>query len=277
VNPYGWSLYPWVLKLLGNQYFMSLNEEWKPPPLDNLGALQYAPLFILFPLVVLLSRRRPNLLEITLAGGWMLLAIKGFRYLPIWVLIVVPIMARVSCGIPWVAAVVNKHLISDDPSSLFAKREGPAPWGVWSVALAMLFFGGSRMLEGRFAKLLPQVVDTQALDEMVRLHDNNPDTVVFHSYNWGGYLTWRGWNPQAPRLLTWIDDRNEAQGEQHTQDTLAIIRGEKLDWEEILEKANVRFVCIEKNTQLAEELTKRPEKWQNRFEDDYAVIFERCK
>ena len=280
LNPYGWTLYPWVVKLLGNDYFMSLNEEWKPPPLTNFGAVQYAPLFVLFPLIVLLSRRRPNLLEMCLAGGWMVLALKGFRYVPIWVLIVVPIMARASFGIPWVAAFVAKHLTSPDPSSLFARREGPAPWGVWSVALAVLLFGGSRLLEGRFAKLLPQIVDTQALDEMVKLHRGAPDAVVFHSYNWGGYLTWRGWNPQAPRLLTWIDDRNEAQGETHTKETFSILNAEP-GWDAALDRANVRFVCVEKiepiveNAPLVKELSERPAEWNKLYEDEYAVIFER--
>ena len=282
LNPYGWTLYPWVLKLLGNPYFMLLNEEWKPPPMANLGALQYAPLFVLFPLIVLLSRKRPNLLEWALAGGWMVLALKGFRYLPIWVLIVVPLMARVSYGIPWVAALVNKHLISDEPSSLFARRKGPAPWGFWSGVAALVFLASSHLLTGRFVQLLPKVVDAPALDQMVKLHEefrqahpSEPDPVVFHSYNWGGYLTWHGWRPHSPRLLTWIDDRNEVQGEQHTRDTLAMIDGKKVDWDQVLDKGNVRFVCIESNTSLAKELTERPEKWKNRYEDDYAVIFER--
>ena len=160
LNPYGWTLYPWVFKLLGDPYFMTLHEEWKPTPLTNSGALQYAPLFVLFPLILLFSKRRPNLLELTLAAGWMLLALKGFRYLPIWVLIVVPLLARVSYGSPWVAAFVNKNLASTEPSSLFVKREGPGAWErVDRRIRGSCVFGGSRLLEGRFAQLLPEVVD----------------------------------------------------------------------------------------------------------------------
>jgi hypothetical protein len=269
LNPYGWALYPWVLKLLGNSYFMSLNEEWKPPPLTNIGAVQYAPLFVLFPLVVLLSRRRPNLVELALAGGWMVLALKGFRYLPIWVLIVVPLMARVSYGIPWVASIVNKHLISADPASLFFKREGRTPWGVWSLAAAVLLLCGSRLVEGRFAALLPEVVDTAALDKVLELRKDNE--VVFHSYNWGGYLTWYGW----PGLRTWIDDRNEAQGEQHTKDTLAICEAAKSDWEKEFAKANVWYVCIESDSPLVQQLVDRPDDWKQCYEDAHAVIFVR--
>ena len=127
LNPYGWTLYPWVFKLLGDPYFMKLHVEWKPTPLDNLAALHYAPLFVLFPLVLLLSKRRPNLLELTLSAGWMCLALKGLRYLPIWVLIVVPLLARVSYGIPWVAAFVNKHLVSTTRRACSSSGKGRCP------------------------------------------------------------------------------------------------------------------------------------------------------
>src|SRR5262249_31160158 len=163
-----------------------------PPPLTNAGALQYVPLFVLYPVVILLSRCRPTLLEVGLTGAWLLLALKGFRYVPLWVLMAVPVMARASYGIPWVAAFVDRHLSSTDPSSLFVRREGPVPWGVWSVVFAVLLVGGSPLLKDRFAKLLPQVVATDALDQLVDLHkEEAPDAVVFHSYNWGGYLTWQ--------------------------------------------------------------------------------------
>jgi hypothetical protein len=191
------------------------------------------------------------------------------------VLIVVPLLARASYGIPWIAALVDKHLSSADPSSLFVRRTGPVPWGVASVFLAVCFFGSSRLLEGRFAQLLPEVVDTQALDKMVELHRDDPNAVIFHSYNWGGYLTWQGWRPHGPRLLNWIDDRNEVQGEQHIKDTFAILNATNPNWQESLAKAKVRFVCIEKSAPLAKALTERPEEWEKSYEDDFAVIFER--
>jgi hypothetical protein len=281
LNPYGWTLYPWVLKLLGNPYFMSLHEEWKPPPLTNAGALQYVPLFVLFPVVILLSRRRPTLLEVGLTGAWLLLALKGFRYVPLWVLMAVPVMARASSGIPWVKEFVDRHLSSSDPSSLFVRREGPAPWGAWSVALAVALVVGSRWLhvidesrqpEAQFVQLLPEVVDAPALDELVRLHGDKQGGGVFHSYNWGGYLTWRGWQKQG--LLNWIDDRNEAQGQQHVEETFRVLRAEP-GWQEVLDRAQVRFVCIERGEPLAAELTNRPNEWTQRYEDGFAVIFER--
>ena len=31
VNPYAWKIYPWVFSLLGDPYFMNLNQEWLSP------------------------------------------------------------------------------------------------------------------------------------------------------------------------------------------------------------------------------------------------------
>src|SRR5262249_24102078 len=159
---------------------------------------------------------------------------------------------RGSYDIPWVREFVDRHLSSTDPSSLFVRREGPAPWGLWSVLFAVLVVVGARALEkvddarppeARFVQLLPEVVDAPALANLVKLQGSEPDSVVFHSYNWGGYLTWRGWKSQ--RLRNWIDDRNEVQGQRHIEATFRILAAEG-DWQEDLEAGKVRFVCVEK-------------------------------
>src|SRR5262249_2241786 len=152
-----------VLKLLGDPYFMTLHEEWKPAPLNGAPAFPYELSVLLLPVVLGLSKRRPTPVELGLTVLWLHLALTGFRYGPIWVLVAAPVMARASYKIPWVAAMVDKHLTSAEPSGLFARREGPAPWGVWTFAFAVLLVGGMRPLEGRFARLLPQVVATDAL------------------------------------------------------------------------------------------------------------------
>jgi hypothetical protein len=279
VNPYGWTLYPWVLKLLGNPYFMTLHEEWKPPPLNNLGALQYASLFVLYPVVILLSRRRPNLLEIALTGAWLLLALRGFRYVPLWVLLAVPVMARASYGIPPVASFIERHLHSSDPASLFFSRKGGAVLTAWSLAFALLLIGGSRLLhyfdearppQARFVQLLPDVVDAPALDVLAGAMP--PDSVVFHSYNWGGYLTWQGWKQH--RLRNWIDDRNEVQGQQHIEETFRI-EAAGPGWQDSLDKARVRIVCVQREAPLATKLAEQPDQWTKHYEDNYAVIFVR--
>jgi hypothetical protein len=90
---------------------------------------------------------------------------------------------------------------------------------------------------------------------LIRLHRQRPDAVVFHSYDWGGYLTWRGWQPSGPRLLNWIDDRNEVQGQEHVQEYFAILDA-KPGWQAKLDRDRVELVCVEGGAPLAQRLAE---------------------
>jgi hypothetical protein len=94
--------------------------------------------------------------------------------------------------------------------------------------------------------------------------------VVFHSYDWGGYLTWHG----GPGFRNWIDDRNEVQGKEHIQDYFAILQTDP-GWDEKLERARVALVCVESGAPLAYRLAEQPRRWRELYRDRYAVIFER--
>jgi hypothetical protein len=103
--------------------------------------------------------------------------------------------------------------------------------------------------------------------------ENYRGQVIFHAYGWGGYLTWHGWDKQ-PRLLNWIDDRNEVQGKAHIQEHLAIIAGTP-DWRSRLDAAQVATIVIGARDPLVRHLRQDPG-WRLTYEDPFAVIFERA-
>ncbi len=250
LNPYGWSLYPWIIQLLGDPYFMKLHFEWKPPPFNEPGGYQFDLLIVLLPLVLGLSKRKPNLLELGLATAWLHFALTGFRYFPLWVLVAVPVMARASLGIPLIERLFSSLPAPAPPGGSAPGRSG---W-LWTAAMAILLIAGSHVIEGRYARLLPEVIPTDALDDVVKLHEERPNAVVFHSYDWGGYLTWHGWHPTGPSLLNWIDDRNEVQGRPHVQEYFSILDAEP-GWQEKLDRARVEIVCVEGGARLAQQLS----------------------
>jgi hypothetical protein len=253
VNPYGWSLYPWVFQLLGDSYFMHLHAEWKPTPISEPGGYQFVFLILLLPLVLGLSKRKPSVVELGLAVAWLHFALTGFRYFPLWVLVAVPVMGRASLGIP-----VIERLFASLPNK---DSQGPAtgptlPVGLWTAVIGTLLIAGSSLIEGRYARLLPEMIPTKALDELLKRHEKRPDAVVFHSYDWGGYLTWHGWRTDEPRLLNWIDDRNEVQGKEHVKEYFAV-RDAEMGWEEKLDRDRVELIGIEAGAPLAQRLQKR--------------------
>ena len=271
-NPYGVGLHAWVFRLLGDSYFMELHHEWRSPLFHGKGAFQFESLMLLLPLLMAVGRRRPNLVELGLSVLMLHFALTGLRYLPLWVLVATPLLARSSMEVPAVARLLERLRQSEQGGELFSPAPPRAPWG-WSVAFAGLLLLAARPLEGRFASLLPEVVPAAALDRLVAEHRRRPDAVVFNAYDWGGYLTWHGWSPDGPSLQTWIDDRNEVQGRAHVEDYFAILAADP-GWDSRLDRSGAAFVCIHPGAQLANRLAERPG-WVEIYRDSFAVLFER--
>jgi hypothetical protein len=274
LNPYGLSLYRWLLQLLGDPFFMDLHQEWKSPDFHGKGAIRFELLMLLFPLVLAISRRRPHFIELGLALLWFHFALTGFRYVPLWVVVAVPLMARSSLEIPWLQEQARRILATGNGSRFLVVPTARLPWLV-SLLGAILLLVLARGVEGRLARHQPDILPAAALNRFLRIHDewrqrHGRRPVVFHSYDWGGYLTWHG----GPDFRNWIDDRNEVQGKDHIQDYFALL-GTEPGWSEKLDRANVQLICIQTNAPLTFRLAERSSIWRERYRDDWAVIFER--
>jgi hypothetical protein len=251
VNPYGYTLYPWIYRLLGDDYFMNLNLDWRSPDFHGAGALRFESLMLLLPLVLGVSRRRPNLVELVLCVFWLHMAFNGIRYIALWVLVAVPLMARCSIEVPWLVEQARRLDLAGEKSLLARRQTGPAPW-LWSAVFAVAFLGWARMAEGQFARHNPDYLPARELDQLFPILKDNPHLkpIVFHSINWGGYLTWKGW----PSFRTWIDDRNEVQGKDYVEEYRSILNADP-DWEKRLDGADVHFVCVPVNEPLTRALS----------------------
>jgi hypothetical protein len=272
INPYGLSLYRWLFQLLGDPFFMDLHSEWKSPDFHAVGAMRFEWLMLFFPLVLALSKRRPQVIELGLAVLWLHFALNGFRYVPLWILIVVPLLARATLAITWLHEQARRILGERD--RLFAVSLACRSWPA-SLVAALILLASARCSEGRFARHRPDLLPTDALDRFLQLHQEWEQShghrpVVFHSYDWGGYLTWHG----APTFRNWIDDRNEVQGREHVLDYFAIMQTEP-GWREKLDRDRVQLICIHPKSPLAFRLADQTSRWCERYRDEWAVIFQR--
>jgi hypothetical protein len=273
LNPYGPSLYGWVFQLLGDPYFMALHQEWRSPDFGGKGAMRFELLMLLFPALLAVSGRRPNLVELGLSVLWLHFALTGFRYVALWVVIAAPLLARSSVAIPWLREQATRWKLSAEGDSLFAPRPGRLSWA-WSGAVALALLGWAWCAQGQFARHKEEIIAAPALDRFLAIHAewrqaHGRRPVIFHSYDWGGYLTWHGW----PEVRNWIDDRNEVQGRERVEQYFAILKTEP-GWDEALDRANVDLICIESGAALTYRLAES-QRWRERYRDHYAVIFER--
>ncbi len=278
VNPYGIELYRWVFQLIGDRYFMDLNHEWKPPPFRVPGSFRYELVLLMFPAVLAVTQRRPNLVELSLALAWLYLALTGFRYVALWVLVVIPLLARCSLEIPWLQAIGQRWLLTAGEASLFSPRAESRHW-LWTAIVAAGLLLWARAAEGQFAGHNPKIIPTAALRRALELHRARPEARIFHAYDWGGYLTWHGW----PSLRNWIDDRNEVQGRAHIENWNSIVTAQP-GWDKKLDDARAELIVLHADTPLIELLShparrsaaaEPEERWREVYRDEFAVIFQR--
>src|SRR5581483_11949208 len=109
-------------------FFMDLHQEWRSPDFHGKGTIRFELLMLLFPLLLGLTRRRPNLIELGLSVLWLHLAYTGFRYVPLWVLVVTPLLARSSAQIPWLQAQGERLRQGAPDSFLFQTRPAAPGW-----------------------------------------------------------------------------------------------------------------------------------------------------
>jgi hypothetical protein len=279
VNPYGAELYSWVFRLLGDDYFMKLHQEWKSPDFQGGGAIRFEILMLLFPLLLGLGARRPNLTELGLAVIWLHLALGGFRYVALWVVVVVPLLARSSMEVPYLRELARRAGLSAERGSLFAISTAAPGWS-WTLFLALCLPVAGWLVQGRLSRHGEKIIATTALDRFLEIekkwsekHDGKRP-VLFHSYNWGGYLTWHGW----PAVRNWIDDRNEVQGKEHVKEHFQIVNAEP-GWQEKLLRADL--ICVELDaavtSRLLEDAASSAPHWRKRYDDEQAIIFERVR
>lgn len=269
INPYGIELYAWIFQLLGDPYFMKQHVEWLSPNFhEGGGTMRYELLILLLPLIVAYSEKKPSLLLLCLSVLWLHLALGGLRYVTLFVVVVTPLLARHSIDIVWLKERAARWLSADMKMLLGNRPDRPA-W-FWSVVVAFGLLGWARV-SGPFAAHDSKFMPAQALDRVLANHRGQ---VIFHDYGWGGYLTWHGWD-REPRVLNWIDDRNEVQGRPHMEDYYAIT-GAAPGWQAKLDADRVEVVVLRPAAELVRHLRQEPG-WRQTYADPFAVIFERTK
>jgi hypothetical protein len=266
INPYGPRLHVQLFKLMGDPFIMNLNDDWLSPDFHARGAFRLELLILLLPVLLAASRNRPDAVSLALAVVWLHFALNGRRFTPLWVLVTAPTLARLAAGMPIVERI-TAWFAEAAPAAASTTPVGRTPW-IWTAVFAAVLFGSTRYYGG-YARHNPDNIPTAALDKVLEVHRGE---VVFHSINWGGYLTWHGW-PKDPRFLVWIDDRNEIHGRQRTEEWRSTYNGEP-GWREVLDRGGVGLVCVEVGCGLAHRLAEEPG-WDRLYTDQKAVIYRR--
>ena len=99
--------------------------------------------------------------------------------------------------------------------------------------------------------------------------ENQPQSQMFNSYNWGGYLTWDLRNDPV-----FIDGRADLYGDEIIGQWWSIIRATDEGFD-LLDHWNINFVLLEPDWPIVEAL--KDENWSVRFEDNISVVLEKSR
>jgi hypothetical protein len=266
VNPNGWRLHAHVLEFLREPVLAKFANEFRSPDFHSGGMRGF--LLVLFVLGLLLIVARPRLRgpEILLILVWGCFALQSVRNVPIFVLVVTPILAE-----HWQAHLAgarsNRWLQRYRQLSANATGLDRAAGG---AALVLVVVGAIVFAQARGAiatDVLPDRFPVAAV-EWLRAHPDEVSGEMFNDYGWGGYLMLA-----LPERKVFIDGRNDFYGADLVRQ---FNRVDDLEpgWEDVLRAYDVGWTILPVAHRLNRLLEVHPG-WHEEYRDDVTMIFSR--
>jgi len=266
INPNGTRLFSYPLETLRSRSMMQYIQEWRPPDFQDPMFLGLIVLILVTfcALTVSGTRALPSdllMLSATLAG-----TLRSGRNVPFFALVATPILASHL----WTR--LAPHITAGGSVSKDRGDKGIAQGNVVISVLLLVVLpivaAGVRLRNSSRMQPLVEARDfPKAAVEF--LNDRNLPQPIYNEYHWGGYLIWRLY----PRYHVFIDGRADVYGDQLIDDFFKMHDGAK-DWRTLLDHYGIQSALISPNTAIAS-LLRDDKNWQNVFEDQQIVIFER--
>jgi len=216
INPNGYHVFTFPLKVVGQDVFRTQIHEWAPPAFTR----PFLPFWVLLGLVVpaaLLTRRSLTLADWLLLGIFAAAAMGSRRQGPFFALVAIPILA----------AAIEKF-VAARPARLAAAVTCSA----LMPAFAVLAYQGAGRTNG--TGLMPNRFPE---DAAARLAKFDVQAAVLNDYNDGGYLLWKLW----PRWRVTMDGRADVYGPDLVQKYQQVWAGAP-GWEQLLDQWNVEAI-----------------------------------
>jgi hypothetical protein len=269
-NPNGWKLHIQILSFLQTSELSGFANEFRSPNFHSGSTHGFSLELLILALTLLVVRPQWRATEILMIGVWGYLALHSVRNVPIFALVVSPIIAapldqflRKPRDAAW-ARLYQKF--STDTAALDRAADGR--WlAVIAVALLGVVVTRTNALK---TELLPDRFPVAALEKFVKSGRANVllHGEMFNAYGWGGYLML-----ELPERKVFIDGRNDFYGSDLVEE-FNTVDDVKPGWEHVLDKYNVGWTLLPLKHRLNGLLALHKD-WTRVYEDDVAVIYSR--
>lgn len=264
VNPNGIAIWGYPFETLGSPSMQQYIQEWQSPNFHVVMFWPFAVMVGVGALAMIFSNKTPTFSELLLFAGTAAAGFLSARHIPLFTIIALP--------------VVTHHLtvvVANSPASSLvtipdpAQMQKPARVFVvinWFILIAAIF-GAVVWTGNTIANNEEEIASIYPVKAVDFLEENGwADGKGYNSYNWGGYLIWRG-------LPVFIDGRADVYGDEFIFYYLQAFELHE-DWQEPLDDYEIDYVIMETGSPLNTLLAVSPE-WEELYQDDVAQILVR--
>lgn len=270
LNPNGPYLYRHLVSMVGDDFIQrNTTTEWLPPDFSASGWFLLEAAVLLAVLLPALSDRRPAAVSLAIVVVFLHFALTGRRYVPLWIVIAVPTLAAFASDmrpLDQLQAWLTRSTSAGFRRYFLHRRSVSSPLVTVGLTAILLF---SCRWWPLVATHDPRNIPVAGLNHLLHVYRGER---VFHSVNWGGYLTWHGWELQ-PRFRTWIDDRLETHSQETWREYVDLMRAAP-GYQEVLDREGFELLCLPTETALAQAVNAGAA-WEELYRDSYVVIFRR--
>jgi hypothetical protein len=261
VNPNGPELWLYPFFTLGSRAMQQYILEWHSPDFHQVMFWPFGAMVFVTVAGFLINRQRPALTDLLLFAGTAAAGLLSARHIPLFAVVSAPILAR----------YLFRSLDGTSLYAFFNDHRSQVPDRRWAVVnmslvglatlaavlwLAVKVGQNEAAVAGRYPVAAVNAIEQSDL----------AGRRIYNSYNWGGYLIWRG-------VPVFVDGRADVYGDEfllfyrRTYDM-------RQNWQELLDEYAVDYVLIESFHPLAT-LLEASAGWIESYRDPLAVIFVR--
>jgi hypothetical protein len=258
LNPNGIGMYAYPWQTLSSRAMQLYIQEWSSP---NFHKSLYLPFLLLILAVIAgiaFSPKRLRPLDLLLLAVPLYASLRSVRHIPIFVLIVVPILSRL------IYATLQQRASSSIREKTTAVKFALNCILILSMLLFMIWRVG--FLVRRQPQLEAASFPTGAV---AFLAANHPPAPLFNHYNWGGYLIWKLY----PQYRVYVDGRADVYGDGFLN-RLADMYYIRNQWKEAFQSIHACTLMLPPDAPLVVALRERAD-WKSIYADKQAVILTR--
>jgi hypothetical protein len=283
LNPYGFDLVRHVVELVRDDYFMNLNDEWKPIDLRGPEGTLFLQTAAVLLIGAFLTPRREGVGAVTeplIIGFFAWSTLSSVRFLPYYAIAAAPLVAqsiaRIASCEPFMRLAPYRRML--DLLAALDRRERLAMPLYACILVGIVCFplidaatrGSVFPYRGPFgpSRSTYPYDGVAALNELILQESLSQPVAVAATPNWGGFLALHG----AGRFKPVIDDRNSLLGAAAYKDFISstTVGGDTAGY---LKRTGARFLLLRNNEPLAiylRDSRKLPERWHG----EVSAIFE---